>query len=145
MRLKKCNAKPWLPSLSRNYSHASPDAFKKVSYICIAWVHIKSEACICKTDNSTLLLQTNTDLQIAKNMRIWWTSEIGTTSEERTKGPFPKCPLFGGSTVVYKQVVIKSQYPQGLGEEEVGEVGGSLRHHVQSHSSLLEEHLEPHQ
>ena len=47
--------------------------------------------------------------------------------------------------IVYKQVVIKSQYPQGLGEEEVGEVGESLHHHVQSHSSLLEEHLEPHQ
>ena len=47
--------------------------------------------------------------------------------------------------IVYKQVVIKSQYPQGLGEEEVGEVGECLHHHVQSHSSLLEEHLEPHQ
>ena len=34
--------------------------------------------------------------------------------------------------IVYKQVVIKSQYPQGLG----GEVGESLHHHVQSHSSL---------
>ena len=29
-----------------------------------------------------------------------WTSEIGTTSEQRTRGPFPKCPLFGGLTVL---------------------------------------------
>ena len=28
--------------------------------------------------------------------------EIGTTSEERTKDPFPKCPLFRGSTVTMK-------------------------------------------
>ena len=26
-------------------------------------------------------------------------SEIGTTSEQRTKDLFPKCPSFGGSTV----------------------------------------------
>ena len=32
-------------------------------------------------------------------IKIQRTSEIGTTSEERTKGLFPKCPLFGGSTV----------------------------------------------
>ena len=31
------------------------------------------------------------------------TSEIGTTSKQRTKDPFPKCPLFGGSTVLQKQ------------------------------------------
>ena len=29
----------------------------------------------------------------------WQASEIGTASEKRTKCPFPKCPLFGGSTV----------------------------------------------
>ena len=30
-----------------------------------------------------------------------WTSEIGTTSEQRTKDLLPKRPFFGGSTVLY--------------------------------------------
>ena len=68
-------------------------------FLCIAWVHIKSEACICKTGNSTLLLQTNNDLQIAKkhenmvNLR----DRDNLRSEDKE---FPKSPLFGGSTVV---------------------------------------------
>ena len=32
------------------------------------------------------------------------TSEEGTTSEQRTKRLSPMCPLFGGSTVVYRNV-----------------------------------------
>ena len=35
---------------------------------------------------------------------MWQTSEIRITSEQRTKDPFPKCLLFGGSTV-YKTIV----------------------------------------
>ena len=30
---------------------------------------------------------------------MWQTSGIRITSKQRTKGPFPKCPMFGGSTV----------------------------------------------
>lgn len=33
------------------------------------------------------------------NIKIQSTSEIGTTSKERTKVAFAKCPLFGGLTV----------------------------------------------
>ena len=34
---------------------------------------------------------------------MWQISEIKITSEQRTKGSFPKCPLFGGSTVLLKE------------------------------------------
>ena len=33
-------------------------------------------------------------------VKQWQASKIGTASEKRTKCLFPKCPLFGGSTVV---------------------------------------------
>ena len=40
----------------------------------------------------------STLLKIIKGQK-WQTSEIRTTSKQRTKGPFPKCPSFGGLTV----------------------------------------------
>ena len=42
-------------------------------------------------------------------VKQWQASEIGTASKKRTKCLFPKCPLFGGSTV-YISAYIASHF-----------------------------------
>ena len=71
-------------------------------YLCKVWVH-KDDICMWFQVHFIDRLP----LYYHQNI-IWglynWTSEIGTTSKQRTKDPFPKCPLFGGSTVYSRKL-----------------------------------------